>query len=274
MNFPKIISLVTAWGYIPQKNIFKNFLLKRIGHPHPYGRLRAISVMKHIKSENKNILDAGCGTGTFSRELVLRGFKVTGVDTDNEAIKSCINNMQQLNLDYPVIKESIMDLKSFEDESFDVIISTDVIEHVQSPEKAISELKRVLKKDGQLIITVPTPLYLSKPILPLDFSKHLEEIGHLTEGWYEEDGITFLNKFGLKVERSFYFGFFPIRLILEFLYLIAGVKNIKKTRKNMYEVKWFPLIVYLGLCPFLYLEKLFSEKKRGAFIVFVTCKDN
>ena len=118
MNFPKIISLAKAWGYIPQKNIFKNFLLKRIGHPHPYGRLRAISVMKHIKLENKNLLDAGCGTGTFSRELVLRGFKVTGVDSDNDAIKSCINGMQQLNLDYPVIKESIMDLKSFKDETF------------------------------------------------------------------------------------------------------------------------------------------------------------
>jgi len=274
MNLPKILSLIRAWGYTPQKNIIKDFLLKKIGHPHPYGRLRAMSVIKYIKPENKDLLDAGCGSGIFSRELVLRGFNVTGVDLDEDAIENCNNGMKQLNLDCTIVKESIMDLKSFKDETFDVVISTDVIEHVESSEKSIKELKRVLKKDGQLIITIPTPLYLTKPILPFDFSKHLEEIGHLSAGWFEEDGTMFLNKFGFEVEKSFYYGFFPIRLILEILYFVAGIKGIKKTRKNMYDVKFFPIIIYLALCPFLYLEKIFSEKKRGAFITFITKKNN
>ena len=86
-----------------------------------------MSVIKYIKPENKDLLDAGCGSGIFSRELVLRGFNVTGVDLDEDAIENCNNGMKQLNLDCTIVKESIMDLKSFKDETFDVVICSIVV---------------------------------------------------------------------------------------------------------------------------------------------------
>ena len=67
MKTPELISLKKAWGYIPQKNFFKNFIFKIIGNPHPYGRLRAISVLSFLDLSKKKILDAGCGRGVFSR---------------------------------------------------------------------------------------------------------------------------------------------------------------------------------------------------------------
>ena len=268
METPELISLKKAWGYIPQKNFFKDFIFKIIGNPHPYGRLRAISVLSFLDLSKKKILDAGCGRGVFSRELKKRDFDITGIDVDQEAIDYCKKSMDKTNEHYSVFKENIMELQSIEDQTYDQIIATDVIEHVEDPKKAVESLYRVLKKGGKLILTVPTPKYLYDAIIPVDFSKHLEEIGHLSKGWFKEDGTTFLENCGFKIINSHYYGFFPVRFFTEILYFLAGVKGIKKTRSQMYDVKLFPMLVYFILIPVLFMEKFFSKEKKGAFIIF------
>ena len=99
--------------------------------------------------DGKKLLDAGCGTGWFSRRAVELGAVVTSLDVGenllNEVKKKCETTR---------VVGDVTALK-FKDNSFDIIVSSDVIEHTPDPAKAISEMARVLKKGGVLALTVP-----------------------------------------------------------------------------------------------------------------------
>jgi len=103
--------------------------------------------------KGKTLLDAGCGTGWFSKEAVRRGAKVVSLDVGEnilaQAAKKCESER---------VKGSVLDMP-FEDEYFDIVISTEVIEHTHDPQKAIQEMYRVLKKKGILILTVPNKIW-------------------------------------------------------------------------------------------------------------------
>ncbi len=99
--------------------------------------------------KGKRLLDAGSGTGWFSRKAVELGAKVTSLDVGenilNEVKKKC---------DTVRVVGDVTNLK-FPDRSFDCIVSTEVIEHTPDPAKAIKEMSRVIKKGGVLALTVP-----------------------------------------------------------------------------------------------------------------------
>ncbi len=89
------------------------------------------------------ILEAGCSVGSF---LALAPKQIQGIDFDEESIKICkekgLNAMQ-------------MDLTkklSFKNEEFDAVFSSYVIEHIQNPLFMVKELRRILKKNGKLVV--------------------------------------------------------------------------------------------------------------------------
>jgi ubiquinone/menaquinone biosynthesis C-methylase UbiE len=103
----------------------------------------------------KKVLDAACGLG-YGIEILSRAgaAAVTGVDLDPEAIAEAKSRIGEH------AKELVAgDLRKlpFEDDSFDVVISFETIEHVEEPEKALAELRRVLRPDGVLVISSPNP---------------------------------------------------------------------------------------------------------------------
>jgi len=110
-------------------------------------------LLKKGELKGKKLLDAGCGTGWFSRRAVELGAVVTSLDVGenllNEVKKKC---------DTTRVVGDVTALK-FKDNSFDVIVSSDVIEHTPDPGKAISEMARVLKKGGVLALTVPNNVW-------------------------------------------------------------------------------------------------------------------
>ena len=114
-------------------------------------RLELISEILPEKPSLK-ILDAGCGEGHLIERLIkkLKQHSYTGVDITDIALmkakKRCpsaiIQKMDLYHLDFP-------------DNSFDIVICTEVLEHLSDYSTAIKELKRVLKHGGSLIITFP-----------------------------------------------------------------------------------------------------------------------
>lgn len=106
-------------------------------------------LLKEYDLTDKILLDAGCGTGWFSREAVKRGAIVYSMDLGENLLskvkEKCSSN---------TIIGSVLDIP-FEDNHFDVIISSEVIEHVPEPVKAIQEFHRVLKPGGICVITIP-----------------------------------------------------------------------------------------------------------------------
>ena len=105
------------------------------------------------------VLDAGCGSGRHLRGLAkLPGLKIVGIDRSDkdvtEALRGLNNMPDALSHDYQVMRADINALP-FEDAFFDCVICSEVLEHVPEHEKALSELVRVLKPQGQLVVSVP-----------------------------------------------------------------------------------------------------------------------
>ena len=100
--------------------------------------------------KDKSLLDAGCGTGLFTKKAIERGAKVTSIDIAPKLVELTKNK----NPTAEAIEASLLNLP-FDDNTFDYVISSDVIEHTTNPYEATKELIRVLKPNGKICITVP-----------------------------------------------------------------------------------------------------------------------
>ena len=96
------------------------------------------------------LLDAGCGEGFLSKQIKehFPGWKVIGLDGAEEAIDLARDFHK--GIDFKV--GSIYKLP-FKDKSFDIVVCSEVLEHLDRPYDALRELKRVT--DGALLLTVP-----------------------------------------------------------------------------------------------------------------------
>ena len=100
--------------------------------------------------KDKSILDGGCGTGLFTKKAIERGAQVTSIDIAPKLVELTKKKNPTTN----AIEASLLKLP-FEDNTFDYVISSEVIEHTPNPYDAAKELIRVLKPNGKICITVP-----------------------------------------------------------------------------------------------------------------------
>ena len=158
------------------------------------------------------ILDIGSGVGATLKQLEERGVAF-GVDISTEAIDYCRERgCRRLCL---VDEERL----PFGDNSFDLVISMDILEHIDQEYRHLREYRRILKKGGFLLITVPALSWL--------WSNHDRANRHRRR--YSRPGLrNLLVKEGWKIERLSYFCtlLFPlvmtIRLISKLVTGVAG----------------------------------------------------
>lgn len=99
---------------------------------------------------NAAILDVGCGSGNLLLSLTTKKYKnFFGIDTSQYAIDEC----SRLGIKNVFLRDGSK--TGFPSNFFDVIVASDVLEHINNEEQAISEWFRVLKKGGKLILSVP-----------------------------------------------------------------------------------------------------------------------
>jgi SAM-dependent methyltransferase len=103
--------------------------------------------------QSPRVLDAGCGTGRNLAELGRLGV-AEGVDSSEEAVSFC----RRRGLDG--VKRAELEELPYEDGRFDVVVATDVIEHVADDERALVELRRVARPGARLVVTVPAYMWL------------------------------------------------------------------------------------------------------------------
>ena len=102
------------------------------------------------------LLDVGCAYGFLVKTAYERGIDAFGVDISSYAI----NQGQQLNRSVAprlsvVAAEDVA--KKFDEESFDMIIAMEIVEHLPCPEIALAGFYKLLKKGGLLVLTTPSP---------------------------------------------------------------------------------------------------------------------
>lgn len=104
----------------------------------------------------QRVLEIGCGRGVFARYLAEQGAEVVAADFSPVAVGYARRRLE--GFDATTIVADIQDIP-FPDESFDVVISQETLEHVPDPTRGLAELVRVTRRGGKLLVT--TPNYLS-----------------------------------------------------------------------------------------------------------------
>ncbi len=130
------------------------------------------------KGSNSCILDLGCGNGYFANHLISEGFNAYGIDASVEGVaiarQAGPGRFFIQDISTGKLPEELESL------NFDTLISTEVIEHLYDPEGFINFCKKILKNEGELIISTPYHGYLKNLSLSL-FNKW---DSHLSPGWH------------------------------------------------------------------------------------------
>lgn len=124
---------------------------------------RDYSLMALGDVKGKDILDVGCGWGMYALTLYKLGAgSVSGIDIDRDDIASGKATLEKEGYDHSGIQYGDCTDMPFEDNSFDLIFSGDVVEHItrEQKEKCFAEAYRVLRPGGVIVIKTPNLSYL------------------------------------------------------------------------------------------------------------------
>jgi SAM-dependent methyltransferase len=103
-----------------------------------------------ILEKSSSILEIGCGKGMLLNILQELGYTVTGIDLDSDAIRQCREAYPKL-----TVQVASGDSIPFPAESFDVVLSFDVFEHIPDSDRHLREVMRVIKPDGYYLLQTP-----------------------------------------------------------------------------------------------------------------------
>lgn len=109
--------------------------------------------MRNMPKGKCRVLDVGCGYGTLIERVRAAGHDCFGVEPDPAAV--VVAKKRGLK-----VKLGVVEKLPYHGGSFDVVVLTEVIEHLPAPDKALAEINRVLKKGGLVIVTTPNVVSL------------------------------------------------------------------------------------------------------------------
>lgn len=147
--------LAQIWAQVPadyyDQGIAKN-PFQRLWHMRKLAQIVKLLPKEKSRPNAKfGVLDIGCSSGVLTSQIAqaLPKAKITGIDSYKKAIKFAQSK-------YPNLTFLVADAHKlpFNDKSLDLVICTETLEHLVDPQKALIEIKRVLKKDGFAIISM------------------------------------------------------------------------------------------------------------------------
>lgn len=164
--------------------VFKIFNIPHLGGRFRFYVLKNILHSLPLKSNNL-ALDVGSGYGFNSLALYDARLKVTAVDKDTRRLTIAKKIASSLDKNISFQKEDLYQMP-FKNNSFDICICFEVLEHLKNPQKALLEMARVLKPKGILIISYPNELSITN-------QKLYRLSGHSKEGFTQKE-ISILTK--------------------------------------------------------------------------------
>jgi len=216
------------------------------------------------EGRGRKLLDIGCGAGRTALLVAKRGFKVEGVDVEERVIKLARRKAKKEKLDGQA-RFTCADIYKglrFKKESFDVIICSEVIEHVPSPKKVIREAKYLLKTQGILILTTP----------------HSQRLWTITDEYAEhrkrfetEEIKKMLKSENFEIKNLYTVGF-PLMVFLfigyNFLVRFLKIKHSSSWRTKKRTASFFSFFV----SSVLKFDDIFNSLKLGTNFIVVSQK--
>jgi len=217
--------------------------------PYFYGPrqyFRQSLLIGYIKKRKAKVLDGGCGNGSQSFRIAKKGYSVIGIDRSKSNIEFCNKIKKSIGIkNVNFMQMDLLDIK-LPKNSFDVVVSGEVIEHIKEDNKVVKNFNKVLKVGGHCIITT-----CHNPKL---WSFEDEWHGHVRRYKADELRNLFLRN-GFKIEKMRFFGFPFMRI---YLYLFRFVlrkkmRSEKKTTKRKFYSRIMNILSYL-----FFFDNLFS----------------
>jgi 2-polyprenyl-3-methyl-5-hydroxy-6-metoxy-1,4-benzoquinol methylase len=177
-------------------------------------RARDLAIMALCDLTSKNILDVGCGDGTYAFVLSKLGAKVSGQDLGSKQIQTANERVygKSNELKGKFICANADNLK-FESNSFDAVFSADFFEHIDlnTKKQVISEIYRVLKPGGIVVIKTPNlnylklTIYLKRILAVIMFKSPRIYIAHTNNNPdNEHHGLTHYKEMSNLLENNFF----------------------------------------------------------------------
>jgi len=115
-------------------------------------------VEEYVPSKEALILDVGCGPGMLAKDLAIKGYKGSGLDTSNMMIRLSKDLFKQLKKEDWNFLVGDVEKTEFKKGTFDCVIASGVIEYMLEDMKMLNEMNRILKPGGYLIINISNKL--------------------------------------------------------------------------------------------------------------------
>ncbi len=220
---------------------------------------RRKKIEKYTGKKGGTILDIGCATGVFLKEMKDHGWDAYGIEPSTYAAEVAVHQ-QGLN-----IINGYLDQASFKENFFDVITLWDVFEHLPDPVATLEIIKHILKPGGDLVITMPNTDSWERKIFKQywagwDVPRHY----HI----FSENAIErLLNDHGMHIDRliSFTGMLGAVRISLDFwLQEQTFSEGTKRLTRKVYYSPIFRLLLY----PYAISSNLFS--KSTSMTIFAT----
>jgi 2-polyprenyl-3-methyl-5-hydroxy-6-metoxy-1,4-benzoquinol methylase len=247
------------------------------GYKIPYDLRRFETIIDQIERIYpcpKKILDLGCGGGIFLKTLTKERFDITGLDISTKLLKKINPEGLQLSL---VNADAGVTLP-FKNGSFNLILSFDIIEHIPDNKTTLTEISRILIRNGDVLVTVPNLLMydslearfklISKLISFINIFRHqpielsVQDRSHIHKYTHNE-WIEIFEQGELRVKKILPIFISP--------YIFERLKPLKKIEHSIYNRKFIFNIQER-------IEKTMREKwpfkHLGQSYLFILKKDN
>lgn len=171
------------------------------------------------KHAGETILDIGCGHGVYGKELLKKGYRYTGIEANEEYVEEARKHVHALCMQAEKLE--------FPDKSFDTVILLEVLEHLEDPYTALSEILRVTREN--LIVSVPN-------ISPM---KECVEYNVVMHHFLESTHVNFFTKNMLERFLKKYFSYVKVKEFGQFFnisgaklyYQLAAISSLKKIKR-------------------------------------------
>lgn len=154
-------------------------------------------VLRQLPPAPASVLDAGCGDGRISFEMIQKGYQVTGLDILPISVVYAQAFSPSGNFHQADLRNKLTSIKGIKKEQFEAILCVEVYEHLPPDDclKTLKNLFEVLKLDGKLILTVPS-FYLPKSQLHYRHFLPEEIIQELTSAGFSVEEVMYQQNLG------------------------------------------------------------------------------